>query len=270
MPAADDYTIVELHDIAALRECEAIEQRVWGLSDRETVPGSQLSAAVHAGGVVAGAYRKERLIGFVYGFPSHRPELVAEAGLHSHMLAVVPEARGAGIGRRLKWFQRSWCLTRGMKWMTWTFDPLQARNARLNLEHLGAQGTAYLTDVYGQLGDQLGGQLPTDRLLALWQLKDERVEQLAAGGESEAVAAEDAPTALSLAEDGSPIRHRVPVGEASLSVAIPADASRMIAEDFDLALAWRLALREVMSRCFEHGYRGARFVDGRYLFTRLP
>ncbi len=131
-----------LTQIDELRRCEEVQRSVWGFADLEVVAGSQMSAAVHAGGLVAGAWCEEIsgedadiLCGFVYGFPAYEGNSV---GFHSDMMAVLPNYRGLGIGQRLKQFQRERCLERGLNWMTWTFDPLQAKNARLNLEHLGA------------------------------------------------------------------------------------------------------------------------------------
>lgn len=149
----------------------------------EIVPGAQLRAAEHAGGLVAGAFEQGVMIGFVYGFlaaPTGRG--MKGLGMHSHMLAVRHSGRGTGVGKALKWFQRDWCLARGIEWVCWTFDPLQAKNARLNMFHLGAVSNEYLPDFYGPMTGPLGGNQETDRLLALWQLSDPNVAEIAAEG----------------------------------------------------------------------------------------
>src|SRR5690606_14315266 len=99
--------------------------------------------------------------------------------LHSHMVAVREQGRQRGTGRALKWFQRQWCLDRGMSWMTWTFDPLQSRNANLNFAHLGVVSREYLVDFYGAMAGPLGGDA-SDRMVALWLLDSERVSRRAA------------------------------------------------------------------------------------------
>jgi predicted GNAT superfamily acetyltransferase len=175
---------VEIHPLVTmemLRACERLQLQVWGYDELEVVPAAQMRAALHAGALVAGAFVGRELVGFAYGFPAlpHETDLTGP-GLHSHMAAVVPEARGLGAGRRLKWYQRRWCVEHGMNWVTWTFDPLQARNARLNLHHLGAVVHEYQVDFYGVLGGVLSGDLPTDRFVALWDLTSPHVRAAAA------------------------------------------------------------------------------------------
>lgn len=172
----------ELTSHADLHEVERIQREVWGLDDLEVVPNSQLRAALHAGGQLGGAFQEGVLVGFSYGFlASPHGRLMVGPGLHSHMVAVRAGARGLGVGQALKWQQRAWCLERGIAWMTWTFDPLQTRNANLNLRHLGAIGVDYLVDFYGPMGGPLGGGR-SDRLLALWLLAGQRVTAIAEGG----------------------------------------------------------------------------------------
>lgn len=98
------------------------------------------------GGLAGGAFVEGRLMGYIFGFPTRDPGIQ-----HSHRLAVLPEARGLGLGVRLKFFQRDWCLTRGMTLVRWTFDPLRAVNATLNIHRLGATSDTYLEDYYGEM-----------------------------------------------------------------------------------------------------------------------
>ncbi len=104
------------------------------------------------------------------------------AYLHSHMLAVRQECRNEGLGRRMKLFQREDALTRGFELMEWTFDPLEIKNAYLNIEKLGAITRRYSVNQYGITSSPLQGGLPTDRLVAEWWMKSKRVESLLAGG----------------------------------------------------------------------------------------
>lgn len=258
-------TFRELTGFDELMACEAIEQEVWGLPERELLPASHLVAAVHAGGVLIGAFDGAKLIGFVYGFPAHRPEWQPSLGQHSHMVAVLPAYRGQGVGRRLKWLQRAWCLRRGITWMTWTFDPLQAKNAKLNLEHLGAVGLEYRINEYGAMSGRLNAGLPSDRLLALWRL--------------------DAPEVIALEhlrrpppdhdglwllnnEANEPRLHPLEANAKALRLAVPPDITRLLAEQPELALRWRLALREALLSALSRGFQATRFASGSYLLTR--
>jgi predicted GNAT superfamily acetyltransferase len=100
------------------------------------------------------------------------------------MLAVLPDYQKRGVGVRLKWAQREEALARGVSLITWTYDPLQARNANLNLRRLGAVATEFLPDFYGITTSSLHHGLPTDRLLVRWELEASRVRELAKQGEA--------------------------------------------------------------------------------------
>jgi predicted GNAT superfamily acetyltransferase len=252
----------ELTELPDLRRCEAVQRAVWGGGELELTAASQLKAAVHAGALVAGAFEDDALLGFVFSFPSHtRHEGAWRVGQHSHLLAVRPEARGRGIGGQLKWFQRAWCLARGVTHVTWTFDPLQARNARLNLEHLGAYATRYYPDFYGPLGG-LNGTGPSDRLLAEWPLAAPHVAALAAGGARE-TPPEAVVTGLEVGPEGRPLVHVLPDEAQAVRLEIPARVD--LRGDDRSALEWRLALRRVMQPLIERGFRATRFVHGGYL-----
>ena len=234
------YRILTL--VTEMEACEALEREIWGLSDAELLPASHLIAAVHAGGMAAGALDGGELVGFVCGFASYHPEWSRPNGLHSHMLGVLPGYRGEGIGRELKGFQRAWCLERGLPWMTWTFDPLQARNARLNLEHLGVTVSEYRVNEYGTLGGDLNAELPTDRLVAFWELTGERVTTLPE---------HPLPKAFRTF-DNQPEKNLISANQVRIEV--PADFTRLMKEDPPLALKWRLAAREVFQHYFDLGY----------------
>src|SRR5690606_20063029 len=173
---------VEVRDIvviAEMRATEAVQRDVWGLSDIDIVPAAQLKAAVHAGGQLVGAFAGGEMLGFAYGLVAtpHGPGMNG-LGLHSHMVAVLAQGRQRGVGRALKWYQRDWCLARGMRWISWTFDPLRARKATLNCERRGVVGHECLPDFYGAMAGPLGGDA-SDRLVALWLLDSEPVTRRA-------------------------------------------------------------------------------------------
>jgi len=167
--------------------CVLLQRAVWGLSDLEITSAIQLIATTHAGGILQLAESPEgQAVGFAYAFPAIRGGV---AHLHSDMLAVVPEYQQRGVGVRLKWAQREESLARGIDLVTWTYDPLQARNAHLNLRRLGAVATEFLENFYGITTSSLHHGLPTDRLLVRWELNAERVRQRAAEGERSATVA---------------------------------------------------------------------------------
>lgn len=175
--------IRELSGIAEFRQAEGLQAQVWG--DGDTPDPADLMMVIQAeGGLIAGAFHEGRLVGYVFGFPTRDPGIQ-----HSHRLAVVPDMRGMGLGADLKWYQRSWCLARGIRHVRWTFDPLRMTNARLNLNRLGGRSSTYLVDYYGEMGGINTG-LPSDRLLVDWRLDDPLVEQRFNGELPEAVAEE--------------------------------------------------------------------------------
>lgn len=294
------YSIRPIETQDEYREAEQIQREVWGIDDLDVVPSEQLRAVRHAGGCLLGAFREEVLIGLAYGFLSlpHGGSGTG-LGLHSHLLAVRKQARAAGVGRALKWHQRDWALARGIDWITWTFDPLQARNARLNLEHLGAVAFEYLRDFYGPLAGPLGGGQPSDRLLALWRLRSERVVQRAERwrmGTTELgaelvreQAAYALPFTSHLERDAAPAMvHREPwivravgggvevepeVGSAppdapTVRVAIPADVTTMLHVAPERVTRWRNAVAAAMTQRLENGYAVTGFRDGGYVLER--
>jgi chorismate synthase len=264
--------IAELAAESDLRSCEQIQREVWDPSESELVGVGQLRAAQHAGGLVAGAWHGDELVGFCYGFPAFRPDSDPPHGLHSHMTAVVPGARGLGVGRALKWFQRRWCLERGISWVEWTFDPLRAANARLNLEHLGAIAGEYLVDAYATMDDALNRGMPSDRLMARWDLLGSAVVELASGGRRAPPgralpclqAAESGPRGQLQVEGHDAGEPMLGLREPALSAAVPQDIGRLLQGAPATALAWRLALRTVLVHYFAAGYRATRFGDGGY------
>lgn len=155
-----------------LRACVALQKEVWNFSDAELIPLRMFVVAQKIGGQAIGAFEGNELVGFVFAIPGARG---GRAYLHSHMLAVRSEYRNRGLGRRLKLFQRADALNRGFDLIEWTFDPLEIKNAYLNIEKLGAIARRYNVNQYGITASPLQGGLPTDRLVAEWWLKSERV-----------------------------------------------------------------------------------------------
>lgn len=158
-----------------LMACVELQKEVWGFSDAEMVPLRLFMVAQKIGGQVLGAFEGNELVGFALGIPGVRG---GHPYLHSHMLAVRLNYRNRGVGRRIKLFQRKDALARGFELIEWTFDPLEIKNAYLNLERLGAIARRYNINQYGTTFSPLQGGLPTDRLVAEWWLRSKRVEAL--------------------------------------------------------------------------------------------
>ena len=213
----------ELASLAEMKRAEELQRAVWGADDMPE--NSDLMLALqHEGGLIAGAFRGDEMLGFLLAFPSAQPGIQ-----HSHRLAVLPAARGLRLGLGLKWFQRDWCLAHGIGHVRWTYDPLRAVNAGLNVAALGGTSGSYMNDYYGVMVGINAG-LPSDRIMLDWYLDSPGVAARAAGS---------APT-------GTP---------AARKVAIPRDIDTLLRDDPDAALRARLDLRHALTEGFAQGLR---------------
>lgn len=167
------------HGIEDFRACVGLQKEVWNFSDAELVPLRMFVVADKVGGQVMGAFEGHTMVGFALSVPGTRSGHIY---LHSHMLAVRKDHRNGGLGRRLKLMQREEALSRGIELIEWTFDPLEIKNAYLNVEKLGAIARRYNINQYGITSSPLQGGLPSDRLIAEWWLKSKRVEHLLQNG----------------------------------------------------------------------------------------
>jgi predicted GNAT superfamily acetyltransferase len=172
-------TIRKCEALEEMRACFALQKEVWKFSDAELVPVRIFAVANKIGGQVVGAFDGAQVVGFALAIPGIRN---GHAYLHSQMLAVRQQYRNGGLGRRLKLYQREEALARGIELMEWTFDPLEVKNAYLNIEKLGAIARRYNVNQYGITTSPLQGGLPSDRLVAEWWMKSRRVEALLGSG----------------------------------------------------------------------------------------
>jgi predicted GNAT superfamily acetyltransferase len=177
-PLNEMIDIRPLSTLEHFERCVALQIEVWGYNDGDTIPRRVFVVAQRIGGQVLGAFAGDAMIGFAMSLPGYRD---GRPYLHSHMLAVLPGYRNTGIGRRLKLAQRDDALARGFDLMEWTFDPLEIRNAHLNIARLGAIVRRYQPDFYGPSTSPLQGGLPTDRLYAEWWLHSPRVASVLRG-----------------------------------------------------------------------------------------
>lgn len=258
------YTLRDLQTPEERTRCEEIARRCWGINDLDIIPSSALTALQHGGNLLAGALDASgRVVGYVLGFLSRKGD--GFAYLHSHQLAVLPEHRGYGLGQALKWYQRDWCLMRGIDHVEWTFDPAQSRNANLNLEHLGAHVRYYETDFYGVMGGALAGGVATDRLVAEWPLENPRVAAKArAERHDDPDFVHGTQPALDAQAGGLPGTPQVGI-DGAVSVALPDNFTTLIRDDLDAAHAWREALRATLTHYLGRGYVIRRYQAGRYV-----
>jgi predicted GNAT superfamily acetyltransferase len=184
---ADSVVLRRCHGLEELRACVGLQKEVWNFTDAELVPLRMFVVADKVGGQVMGAFEGDHMVGFALSVPGTRSGHVY---LHSHMLAVRKDHRNGGLGRRLKLLQREDALARGIELIEWTFDPLEIKNAYLNIEKLGAITRRYNINQYGITSSPLQGGLPSDRLIAEWWLKSKRVETLLGTGKNPAFASE--------------------------------------------------------------------------------
>jgi predicted GNAT superfamily acetyltransferase len=173
--SADAIVIRKCHDLDEMRACVALQKEVWNFSDADLVPLRMFVVAEKIGGQVIGGFEGSEMVGFALAVPGARG---GRSYLHSHMLAVRKDYRNVGLGRRIKLFQREEALSRGFGLIEWTFDPLEIKNAYLNIEKLGAIARRYNINQYGITSSPLQGGLPTDRLVAEWWLQSKSVVNL--------------------------------------------------------------------------------------------
>lgn len=232
-----------------LAACVELQRRTWGEDFTECVPASILQVSQKIGGMLGGAWDGDRLVGFVYsligfqeGHPAH----------WSHMLAVDPDARGHGLGRRLKLFQRDELLKRGVKRVFWTFDPMVARNAHLNINRLGATVVGFIPNMYG---DTTGSPLhhgPTDRFVLRWELDSQRVrwavESEAGQGPSEAF--HEAPVIRPPESGRMQTDSELPETD-TVRIEIPCDLTETMPEALP---EWRALVRDAFLTYLRRGY----------------
>lgn len=230
--------------------CLDLQERTWGPGFREVVSPALLMVAQKVGGVVAGAFDSEgRMLGFVFGMTGVTNGQLCH---WSHMLAVQRTHRDRGIGARLKAYQKRALLRVGVHTMFWTFDPLVARNAHVNLNRLGARVREYVADFYGtQIKSSLDRGIGTDRFVVEWDLTGDQPEPGEPAEDRGAIAVVEANDD---SERPQPVV-RPFVAHPAVTVAIPRDIQSVKTADLDLARAWRTATRQAFLHYFSHAYR---------------
>ncbi len=262
-----DFEIRPLKTIDEFHAAEEVQRAAWGSDEVDIVPLHVLLTAARNGGVVLGAFVLDQLVGFVFGFlgtsERYGPEAPAAVKLKhcSHQMGVLPEWQSRGVGYALKVAQRDAVLNQGLRLMTWTYDPLESRNAKLNIAKLGAVCSTYIRDYYGTLRDDLNRGIPTDRFQVDWWIASRRIE-----------------TRLTLRRPPLQLHHYLDVGALILNPArwderglpvctdpidpmpldrflleFPADFQAVKRADNALAVAWRQHVRDLCEAAFASG-----------------
>ncbi|MFT3872785.1 MAG: GNAT family N-acetyltransferase [Nocardioides sp.] len=247
-------------------EVSGLLDRIWGSPvGQSTLSSDLLAALAHSHNYVGVVRRGEQVVGAAAGFFSSPPATL----MHSHIAGVVAGARGRGVGYALKLHQRAWALAHGATRMTWTFDPLVARNAYFNVTRLGATIEEYLPNFYGDMDDAINGHGDSDRILAHWELT--RPLPMPAGETSaERVEVERVPILCRGSDGPAAVATTVPAPARGrmLEVEIPSDVEALRARDAVAAECWRLVLRDALAPAFAAGWAVTGFRrDGCYLLT---
>ncbi|MBE3555599.1 MAG: GNAT family N-acetyltransferase [Firmicutes bacterium] len=251
-----EIEIVELQGAEQMEALQRLQEEAWGSEER--VPASQMTAAVHNGGLVLAAFIRDRPVGLSYAFPGRKKDAVY---LWSQRLAVDPKLRDRGIGEQLRRVQYQWVLENGYTEIRWSFDPLRARNAHLNLNKLGAVGIEYVKDLYGQRHDPANQGLLSDRMIVSWHVVPQTELREVPTTAPNPLDAVELPQAFDVDTRIFPLPCQSDVQwieqqmlQANrIGVLVCTDIDEIRAHSPSVALAWRMALREAMSCLFAGG-----------------
>ena len=237
----------EIHTADEAARASMLLDEVWNVDETGTnvFEPSLIIAFAHAGNYVSAAYsvdEPDEMIGVTIGFFGQPLGTV----MHSHIAGVRHQIIGRGAGSAMKLHQRLWCLNLGITEMTWTFDPLIARNAYFNFQRLGVGMVEYLEDFYGQMRDGVNSGQASDRMMVSWPLdRPARASVVDPGSAFPCLRADD---------DGEPLLSEVPKETEFVSLDFPSDIEDLRGQDADLASRWRLALRTALTGLVGDGW----------------
>jgi predicted GNAT superfamily acetyltransferase len=257
---ADEVVLRPLATHEEYGACVELQKATWGDDFNEVIPATILKIANRVGGLTAGAFRRARLVGFVFGLTGVEDGRLVH---WSHMLGVRPEARDAGLGARLKAYQRELLAARGVEVIYWTFDPLVARNAHLNLNKLGAEVREYVPDMYPDSSSTLH-RFGTDRFVVGWRVgaADSAGVSERANGRARGVTPGGAP----VVNEAGPLGALVDA--AVVRIEVPADVQAVPAE---VAQRWRASTRDAFVHYLGRSYAVAGFerepISGRCFYV---
>jgi predicted GNAT superfamily acetyltransferase len=233
------------------------------------VPTHILLAVAENGGVLLGAYQDDQLVGFTFGWLGTIDNSPRPAAHHlklvSHMTGVLPGYRDQNIGYQLKLAQRRWALEREVELITWTYDPLESRNANLNMRRLGTICQTYHRDYYGEMTDKISAGIESDRFQVEWWISSERVrERMTSFSGSRTRRPGDAqllnPAILRGDENPRPVDEAAVPSEPRLLIEIPSDVQTIRRTDLALGASWRYHTRTLFESVFAAGYQVTDFI----------
>jgi len=214
--------IKKLVSITEQSEARKVFDKTWAMESGTEITPNLLKAMVHGGSYLSGAFIDKKCVGAAFAFPATTGGL----HLHSHMTAVLDNYRDQGIGYALKINQWQWAKKNNYKEITWTFDPLVSRNAKLNLIKLGVDISGYYSNFYGDMPDVLNAGDESDRVMASWKV------------------AGDQPTAKNVITNP---------GKSDTLIKIPEDIVAIRSKNKSENLKWRRKVREEFIQALEKG-----------------
>ncbi len=253
---------ISIDPLTELQDADGIWRVLGSLWGEDILDGGIIRAVQHAGGLLYGARANDDLIGFVLGFAGFDQGL----HVHSHILGVLPEWQGRGVGYALKLAQRARCLDEGIEEVRWTYDPLVARNARFNLVKLGCIATRLFRGFYGEMTDKLNRGDRSDRFEVRWYVGSDRVERALRHEAQSPPMGDLLLEAQGDADLPEPKETAAPPAPGAV-IAIPRDHLQLRSKDPELGRRWRDTAADVFDACFEAGLAASWMTeDGRYVF----
>ena len=160
-------SVIQVKELVDLQDQESVRKifdLTWAMDAGTEITPNLLQAMVHSGAYLSGAFIDNKIVGAAFAFPATNSGL----HLHSHMTAVLDAYRDKGVGYALKIDQWNWAKRQKYSHLSWTFDPLVRRNAKLNIVKLGVDISSYYPNFYGQMPDVLNAGDESDRLMVSW------------------------------------------------------------------------------------------------------
>jgi predicted GNAT superfamily acetyltransferase len=214
---------IEVRELENLQDQDSgrkIFDLTWAMDTGTEITPNLLQAMVHSGAYLSGAFIENKIVGAAFAFPATNNGL----HLHSHMTAVLDEYRDKGVGYALKIDQWNWAKKHKYSHLSWTFDPLVRRNAKLNIVKLGVDISAYYPNFYGEMPDALNAGDESDRLMVSWSTDI------------------DEPKARELITDPKPD---------DILIEIPEDIVAIRSKNQSESMKWRRQVREQFLAAFE-------------------
>lgn len=260
-PPKPPLTIRDLASIEDLTQAIKVEKEVWGSDDLDLMSLTFAIAAREAGNLWIGAFDGPKLAGYAFAFHALED---GKPSLHSHMLAVREQYREYDLGTKLKLAQRERALALHLHEITWTFDPLQSKNAHLNFAKLGVVCDKYKVDFYGASTSSMLHQNSTDRLWVKWPIASRRVEDHLRGKDNRAEMLDALSTVQPLVRfngEGKPARSDLAAALARqrASIEIPSNIGEIEQADPLLAREWRQATRWAFTESLKANFFVAEF-----------